>query len=420
MSNCDHSSSKLFTALEVGAVRLSHRVVLAPLTRNRGTPSQTFERTWYPDALHILYYSQRATPGGLLITEAVPVSLLASGSLGIPGMFTPEQREGWSRVSSAVHNKDGFIFCQLWHQGRTTHSRLSGSRPWSSFSIPIQGNSHRAKGFEPVPYEAPHEMTLDEIVQVQNEYVTAAKMAIEECKFDGIEVHAANGYLLDQFHHSNINHRSDEYGISIENRCRFTITLAQKLCDAVGSDRVAFRLAPFGLFNETRGEEREPQWVYLCSELSKLSIAYIHLIEPRFDELQSESDKLASLHSTPNLHDISLAPYQKAIKSPTKCIVAGGYDGDNCWEGIEKGEYDAIAFGRYFVSNEDLVGRLRTGKPLYRCDRSTFYGPFPDNALGYTIHPHREFADQTDKGQSQLFKMINGGIVDSAIPAAKG
>ncbi|EPQ53164.1 NADPH dehydrogenase [Gloeophyllum trabeum ATCC 11539] len=396
----DPSQSKLFAPLVLGNLSLSHRIVLAPLTRNRASSSEAHKNTWVPNELNTLYYYQRATPGGLLISEATPISRRASGSLGVPGIYTLEQCQGWASITKAVHDKQGFIFCQLWHQGRAAHSRLTGLEPWSSSAVPIQ-TLHRAKGYDPAPFDTPHSMTYDEIQEVHQEYITAARNAIAS-GFDGVEVHACNGYLPDQFHHSNINVRMDEYSGSPEARCRFTIELAQKLCDAIGSDKVGVRLAPFGLYNETRGDDRRHQWTYLCSALSKLEVAYVHLIEPRFDEWRSEGEKLELLHRSDTKEEVSLRPYREAIRSPTKCIVAGGYHPGNCWEGVEKGEHDAVAFGRWFVSNPDLVERLRTGKPLYRYDRSLFYGPFDNNEIGYTVHLSREFADETDIGRAQM------------------
>ncbi|TFK51431.1 FMN-linked oxidoreductase [Heliocybe sulcata] len=398
----DASTPALFAPLHLGSIVLSHRVVLAPLTRNRAEPSETYDNTWFPTGLNVLYYSERATQGGLLISEATPVSRRASGLPGVPGIYTPEQCEGWAKVTCAVHKKRAFIFCQLWHQGRVTHSRLTSLEPWSASAVPIEESLHNSKGLDPVPYDVPHPMSVSEIQETHQEYVNAARNAISS-GFDGVEVHAGNGYLPDQFHHSNINVRTDAYGGTPEKRCRFTIELVKKLCAEVGKARVGVRLSPFGLFNETRGEDRQEQWTYLCRELSKLGIAYIHLIEPRFDEWRSESQKLDFLqHYKAIGEEVSLRPYRKVMLPPTKCIVAGGYHPGNCWEGVERGDHDAVAFGRFFISNPDLVDRLRTGKRLYRYERSLFYGPFGKKEIGYTVHLNREFAGESDIGRAQM------------------
>ncbi|KDR68716.1 hypothetical protein GALMADRAFT_129047 [Galerina marginata CBS 339.88] len=408
------ANSKLFSPLVLGAFKLQHRVVLAPLTRNRATKSEKHPRTWYPDVLNVEYYIQRATPGGLLISEATPVSIQASGVPGIPGIFTDEQKEGWKKVVDAVHAKGSTFIMQLWHQGRNAHSRLTGTHTLSASAVPITDTWHRWWGHPTVDWEhptvdweTPKAMTQDDIDKVKKEYLDAA-MAAREVGFDGIEVHGANGYLPDQFLHSNVNKRTDAYGGSPEHRCRFLIELVTHLGRAIGFDRVGVRLSPFGFFNQTRGTERLNQWTYLCRELAALDVAYVHLIEPRFDEVLSEQDKLRALSSTSSINEpppeftreqLTLHPFRAAL-GKTPCIVAGGYNPSNCWEGIERGDHDAIAFGRYFTSNGDLVERLRTGMPLARYDRTRFYGPFPDNEIGYTIHLNQQYAAPDEAPQT--------------------
>ncbi|KJA21916.1 hypothetical protein HYPSUDRAFT_87706 [Hypholoma sublateritium FD-334 SS-4] len=401
MSNL-RAKSKLFTPVIFGALELEHRVVLAPLTRCRATKSEKYPRTWFPDDLNIEYYCQRATNGGLLISEATPVSLQASGMPGVPGIFTDEQKTGWKRVVDAVHSKGSFFVMQLWHQGRQAHSKATGMRTLSASAVPITGSKYFLRRRDPdgVDWEVPRAMMQTDIEMVKQEYIEAAKAAIE-VGFDGIEIHGANGYLPDQFLHSNVNQRTDGYGGTPEKRCRLILELTTELGNAIGFDRLAVRLSPFGFFNQTRGRDRLQQWVYLCRELSRLHLAYVHLIEPRFDEVLSEQDKLHALTSrtspshaeTPEFtgDQLTLRPFREAL-GQTPCIVAGGYNPSNCWEGIERGDHDAIAIGRYFTSNSDVVERLRLGQPLARYDRSRFYGPFPDNEIGYTIHLNRQFA----------------------------
>ncbi|WVW84317.1 hypothetical protein I302_106351 [Kwoniella bestiolae CBS 10118] len=394
----------IWTPIKIGDCRLTHRVVLAPLTRNRGSASEKHPLTWVPNDLMKKYYVERATPGGLLITEATPVSVRASGLFGIPGNFTDEQLEGWRFIVSAVHEKGGFIFSQLWHQGRTTHSALiGGQQPQSSSNVPMQG-TFGWNGFEARPFEVPKPMSKDDIIDTQNDFVNAAKNAIS-AGFDGIEIHAGNGYLFDQFLHSNINTRTDEYGGSIENRCRFVLETVEKLCKAIGASKVAVRLTPFGmLFGQTFGENRLEQWSYLCRELSKFGLAYVHLVEPRFDELKSASEKQETLKDmlTDGEEEVSLKPFRNALGPDTPLISAGGFGPENANEGLGNGTSDLVAFGRYFVANPDLVARLKSGEPLYKWDRSRFYGPFEDNEIGYTVFPHREFAKKGDIFKAQL------------------
>ncbi|GAA6032721.1 hypothetical protein JCM8097_000759 [Rhodosporidiobolus ruineniae] len=363
-----------------GTIELSHRIVMAPLTRNRATPSEKHARTMAQ------YYGERATEGGLIISEATPVSLVASGCSGVPGIFTDEQVEGWKKITAAVHAKGGLIFQQLWHQGRNAHSSASGLQPVSSSAVPITDSMHMRPGLPVEPFEVPHPLTVEEIAATQEDFVKGA-LRSREAGFDGIEIHAANGYLFDQFQHDNINQRTDQYGGSIENRNRFTIETVDKIIAAIGADRFGVRLAPFGLFNQTRGTQREEQWTALTKALSNKGLAYLHFIEPRFDELRTEADKMAELGQSNSLANIevSLKPYREA-SVPTPVIAAGGYNYTNMNDGLGA-EHDLVAMGRYFTSNADLVDRLRTGKKLFGYDRSRFYGPFEDNEIGYTVHP---------------------------------
>ncbi|WVF66406.1 hypothetical protein IAT40_001146 [Kwoniella sp. CBS 6097] len=404
--------------LRIGDIELSHRVVLAPLTRNRATKSDKYPSAWVPNDLMKEYYVQRATPGGLLITEATPVSLRASGYPGVPGWFTPEQPPAWIPIVDAVHAVGGHIYAQLWHQGRTTHSMYAGQQPESCSPTPVESFFSKA-GRENVAYEVPKEMSVEDIQQTQDEFVSAAVKA-RKVGFDEIEIHAGNGYLFDQFHHSNINTRTDQYGGSIKNRCRLTLETVTKLCAAIGASKVAVRLTPFGLFNQTFGEKRVEQWRYLCEELSKFGLAYVHMVEPRFDEFKSAAEKqsflegmaVASASVSCNGADgepkpsaaveaFSLRPFRKVL-GDTPLMVAGGYGPDNLHVGTQRGEHDLVAFGRYYVANPDLVSRLKSGEPLYKWDRSRFYGPFEDNEVGYTVLPKREYASDKDRLKAQL------------------
>ncbi|ORY82931.1 hypothetical protein BCR35DRAFT_303582 [Leucosporidium creatinivorum] len=378
----------LWSPFKIGPIELKHRIVMAPLTRNRATKNDKAERTWVPNDLMCEYYSERATDGGLLISEAVPVSLVASGMLGVAGMWLPEQVQGWKKVTDSIHAKGGKVFAQLWHQGRNSHSTVSGVQPVSSSDVPITDSPHAWAGLPTEPFEVPHALTVEEIAATQDDFARCALAAVTEAGFDGVEIHAANGYIFDQFHHSNINTRTDQYGGSIEGRTLFTRETIAKISAAIGADRLGVRLAPFGYFNQTRGEHRVEQCTWLCTELSKLGLAYVHLIEPRFDEIKSENEKLASLGQEVASEEVSLKPFRAALGS-TPVIAAGGYNADNADEGLAAGEHDLIAMGRYFCSNADLVDRLRTGKPLYRYNRARFYGPFKQNEIGYTVHPEQ-------------------------------
>ncbi|OTA97949.1 hypothetical protein M434DRAFT_91897 [Hypoxylon sp. CO27-5] len=397
------SESKLFQPLDIanGGITLKHRIVLAPLTRNRGTPythstPDKPNRIWVPNDLMAEYYAQRATDGGLLISEGIPPSLEGNGMPGVPGIFIPEQAEGWKKVVDAVHAKGAYIYAQLWHSGRANIPQLTGtpilcpsSTPWDDpneyYSYPPPHSTTRVKL---VDYP-PSEMTVPQIKSTIQDFCKAAKTALS-VGFDGVELHGANGYLPEQFLSSNINHRTDEYGGTPEKRCKFVLELMSELAKTIGEENLAIRLSPFGLFNQARSAQRLETWGHLCRELKSNhpKLSYVSFIEPRFEQIFTEAEKQKFLDSW-GLSDIDLSPFQK-IFGDTPFFSAGGWDDTNSWGVLEKGDYDALLYGRYFISNPDLVERLRHGLPLAPYDRSRFYGPFEDNSIGYTDYPTYE------------------------------
>ncbi|KAF2110628.1 hypothetical protein BDV96DRAFT_500892 [Lophiotrema nucula] len=399
MANNEGASSKIFTPLKIanGNIELKHRIVLAPLTRNRGLPVRQDEpgnpnRIFYPDALNAEYYAQRATKGGLLISEGIPPSLESNGSPGVPGLFHPKHLEGWKLVTNAVHQKGGYIYAQLWHAGRTTLPPFTGmptvapsATPWDD---PEQFHRRIPPGCDgPVKYVdyPPIELSKEHIKRTIEDYCNAARMAME-AGFDGVEVHGGNGYLPEQFLSSNINRRTDEHGGCPEKRCRFVVELMEGLRDAVGGSNVAIRLSPFGLFNHTRGEQRVETWSFLCRQLKEKvpDMSYISFIEPRFEQIHSVGEKdefLKSWGMDPST--TSLKPFRE-IMGDTPFFSAGGWNDTNCWGVLESEECDALLMGRYFISNPDLIKRLREGLPLTKYDRNTFYGPLEPRERGYT------------------------------------
>ncbi|KAF5001168.1 hypothetical protein FGRMN_1192 [Fusarium graminum] len=395
------AASKLFTPLDIGngKIRLKHRVIHAPLTRNRGTPvnpestAENPNRLWVPNDLMAEYYSQRATDGGLIISEGLPPSLEGNGMPGVPGIFLSEQVQAWKKVVDAVHAKGGYIYAQLWHSGRANIPQLTGTPILAPSAIPWDDPN------ETYPYPPPHtstpvkladfppvEMTVEKIKSTILDYVNAAKNAIE-AGFDGVEVHGGNGYLVEQFLSSNINKRTDHYGGSEEKRCTFAIELMEELAQAIGQDNLAIRLTPFGLFNQARGERRMETWSYLCRELkSRLpNLSYVSFVEPRYEQIFSEAEKQKFLGSW-GLPTVDLSLF-RSIFGDTPFFSAGGFNDVNSWGVLESGRYDALLYGRYFISNPDLVERLRNGWPLQSYDRATFYGPLPDSAAGYIDYP---------------------------------
>ncbi|KAL9550716.1 hypothetical protein MBANPS3_004608 [Mucor bainieri] len=360
-------SQALFSPIKIGAHTLKHRVVLPPLTRLRATPEAV------PTDLQAEYYEQRATDGGLMIAEATFISRLAGAYPQAPGIYNKEQIEGWKKVTSAVHAKGAVIFLQLWHVGRVGSKQLNPNQEQvvSASDIPCPGDS--LTGY---PHEVPRALSIDEIKSIVGEYAQAAKNGIE-AGFDGIEVHAANGYLVDQFINDSSNSRTDIYGGSVENRGRFALEIVDAIAAAVGEERTAIRFSP-GLPTQGMATNNvEETWGYLASELQKNhpGLAYLHMIEGRTNHNDS---------SQVNTTDI-LGSYRQIWKGPF--ISAGGFS-TSLEFGHEIAEQtgDLLAYGRAFVANPDLPERLRNGWELNRYDRDTFYRVDVDTGLVLNLY----------------------------------
>ncbi|EKV11627.1 12-oxophytodienoate reductase opr, putative [Penicillium digitatum] len=369
----------LFESVRLGALTLKHRVILAPLTRMRA--GKESEGVYVPSELNVEYYSQRASEGGLMLTEATPISRHAAGYPGVPGIFTSSQIAGWKKVTDAVHTKGGYIYCQLWHVGRATVSSLiEGKEVLGASEIPLAGNALDGSEYAASP---PRAMTVEEIQDTVKEFAAAAKRA-RDAGFDGVEVHGANGYLLDQFLHDNVNTRTDEYGGSIEKRSRIILEVLKAVSAEIGANRVGIRLSPYNYFQDTRDSNPNENWLSLCSQIAGLSEesrpAYVHMVEPRFDEVMDEAAKIESLPSDKPSLDV-FRPILK--KSGISLLAAGSFNAENAGPKLATGGADAVVFGRYFISNPDLPRRLKEGLPLTPYDRTTFYGADPVEK-GYT------------------------------------
>ncbi|CAG8977402.1 hypothetical protein HYALB_00007032 [Hymenoscyphus albidus] len=403
-------SSKLFTPLTIGngTLPLTHRIILAPLTRNRGTPQNTSpepnspNRTWLPNTLMKEYYLQRTTPGGLLISEGIPPNLEGNGMPGVPGLFCAEQVEGWKSVVAAVHARGGFMYAQLWNAGRASIPQHTGMPTISASATPYEGDEvypHPPPGSAvQVRYRGFPPTALDQegIERQIKDYVRAAKRAVEDCGFDGVELHGGNGYLPEQFLSSNINVRTDAYGGTPENRCKFVLDLVDALVEAIGENKVAIRLTPFGMYNQARGTERLETWGHLCRELKKKhNLSYVHFVEPRYEQVLSLKEKNEFLESW-GFSDIDLK-FFRDIFGDTPFFSAGGWNDQNLWGVLEEGAYDAFAIGRLFLSTPDIVERLKNGNPLNAYDRTRFYGPFPEPEIGYTDYPTWEEVQKSGK-----------------------
>lgn len=361
-------AKKLLSPLKLGKQTLPNRVIMAPLTRSRaGKPGDV------PRALNVEYYAQRAT-AGLIVTEASQISRQGQGYAWTPGIYTDEQEAGWKNVVDAVHEKGGHIALQLWHVGRISHSLLK-----ENGEVPVAPSALVAKNAQcfvvqlngtaaNVPCEMPRALATEELPGIVEQYRQAAARAMR-AGFDFVEVHAANGYLLHQFLSTNSNQRTDAYGGALENRARLTLEVVDAVIAEVGADRVGVRLSPHFVAHDIADAEPETSALYLAKAFSQRGIAYLHIAEP--DWAGGEE-----------LTDAFRAQLRAAFAGAL--IFCGRYMAEDAEAMIEQGIADAIAFGRPFIANPDLVERFRIGAELNKPDRTTYYG---GGAEGYTDYP---------------------------------
>ncbi|KAF5776154.1 putative NADH:flavin oxidoreductase/NADH oxidase, aldolase-type TIM barrel [Helianthus annuus] len=380
----------LFSPYKMGNLNLSHRVVLAPMTRCRAVNS-------IPNEALVEYYRQRTTAGGFLITEGTMISPTAAGFPHVPGIFTREQIEGWKKVVDAVHKQGGLIFCQLWHVGRASHQvyQPDGDAPISSTNKPI---SNKWKILMPDAkygrYPEPRPLATHEIPQVVEDYRLAAINAIE-AGFDGIEIHGAHGYLLDQFMKDGINDRTDEYGGSLDNRCKFLLQVVRAIAAAIGADRVGVRISPAIDHLDAMDSDPRSLGLAVIERLNKLQfelgskLSYLHVTQPRYTAYgQTEAGSHGSEEEIAQLMRSWRGAYVGTF------ICSGGYTRELGLEAVAQGDADLVAYGRQFISNPDLVLRLKLNAPLNRYVRATFYTHHP--VVGYTDYPFLH------KGNSRL------------------
>ncbi|MCI4679357.1 alkene reductase [Rhodoblastus acidophilus] len=353
---------KLFQPSELSDLRLANRIVMAPLTRARATPG-----TDAPNDLMVEYYRQRAG-AGLIVTEASQISQQGQGYIHTPGIYTQEQARGWRRITDAVHEAGGKIVIQLWHVGRISHFSLQpgGGAPVAPSALKAKSRIFIAEGFtEP---SEPRALETEEIPGIVADYAHAAGLA-REAGFDGVEIHAANGYLLDQFQKDGTNHRADAYGGAIENRCRLTLEVVDAIAKVLPSNRIGIRLSPASPANDISDSNPQALFDYLVRELDARKLAYIHVIEG----------------ATQGARDHAPFDYAALRKAFHGAYIANNsYDRELAIQAIETGAADMIAFGRHFIANPDLVERLRRGAPLNPPDVNTFYG---GGSEGYTDYP---------------------------------
>ncbi|KAK0499112.1 hypothetical protein EDD18DRAFT_62765 [Armillaria luteobubalina] len=363
------TDSKLFQPINIGDLTLNHRIVLAPLTRVKST-----EKGHAPYASVMkVYYSQRASdPGTLLITEATLVAQKAGVFKNIPGIWSQEQIDAWKEITDAVHAKGSFIFCQLWGQGRAAHAaHLKDEDPSLDFVAPSAIKlSYTA--------ETPRPLSIDEIHEYPKLFAQAAANAVFKAGFDGVEINAVNGFLIDQFIQDVSNKRTDAYGGSVENRTRFALEIIDAVVDTVGAHRTAFRVSPWNTWQEMRMDDPIPTFSRLVTEIGQrhADLAYLHVIEPRVDGTDTRKDEPGANESN---------DFIRKLWAPKPLISAGGYTREEAMKiADEKGEL--VAFGRYFISNPDLPKKLKKNLPLTPYNRSTFYLP-GEVTEGYTDYP---------------------------------
>ncbi len=359
--------TSLFDPIRLGDIALANRIAMAPLTRNRATGAGRV-----PSELAIEYYRQRAG-AGLIISEATQIVPLGQGYLDTPGIYSPQQVAGWRAITDAVHERGGKIVVQLWHVGRISHVSLlpAGEVPVAPSAIAARGKTYTAKGFEDV--SAPRALKLEELPGVVNDYRVAARNAMA-AGFDGVEIHGANGYLLDQFLRDGMNHRTDAYGGSIQNRARLLVEVMQAVTDEIGAGRTGLRLSPVTPANDASDSDPQPLFDHVAERLAPLKLAFIHVIEG----------------STAGPRDVAPFDYQSLRqKAGAPWMVNNGYDRQMALDAVASGQADVVAFGRPFISNPDLVERLKADKPLTPADKDTFYG---GGAKGYTDYPERQAA----------------------------
>ncbi|MDO9213005.1 MAG: alkene reductase [Methylococcales bacterium] len=353
-------TTTVLSPINIGCFSLPNRVVMAPLTRMRCPDGVAND-------LMTTYYTQRAS-AGLIISEATPISPQGIGYPDIPGIYTAEQVEGWKKVTAAVHEHNGHIFLQLWHVGRISHPDYhDGELPVAPSAIAPKGQAITPTGMK--PFVTPRDLSVAEIQEIVEHYRVAAENALA-AGFDGVEIHGANGYLIDQFLRDGSNQRTDNYGGCLANRSRFLWQVTDAVVSVWGADRVGVRLAPSGTFNDMTDSVPEDLFVYVLKQLNNFDLAYVHVV----DALESD------IRHGANVVDLAVlrAAYQGTL------IVCGAYNYDRANVAIAQGLADAVAFGELYIANPDLVERFAAGAPLNKPNPRSYYG---GDEKGYTDYP---------------------------------
>lgn len=365
--------TNLFSSYKLGDLNLPSRIVMAPLTRMRAGEGNV------PQPMNVEYYRQRSS-AGLIITEATQISPQGVGYPHTPGIHSPQQIEGWKSVTDAVHQQGGRIFMQLWHVGRVSHPSLqpNGELPVAPSEIAPEGMAATYEGEK--PFVTPRALETEEIPQIVQQYAQAAKNA-QKAGFDGVEIHSANGYLLDEFLQDGSNKRTDEYGGSIENRTRFLREVIEAITKVWNSQRVGVRLSPSSTFMSMSDSNPEALFSYIAQKLNNFNLAYLHIVEPRIKGDKHDEDKSNGLG----------VEFFRPIFQGT-LITAGGYTKETGNDVLAAEDADLVAYGRLFIANPDLPKRFELNAPLNDYDRSTFY---TQGKEGYIDYPFLERANLT-------------------------
>ncbi|KAL8201510.1 hypothetical protein R6Q57_012849 [Mikania cordata] len=357
----------LLTPYKMGNFQLAHRIVLTPMSRFRSYNS-------FPQSHAILYYSQRTTSGGFLIAESTVISRAAQGFKDTPGIWSKEHVYAWRPVVEAVHAKGGIFFCQLWHPGRASDQSFEpniGQPPVSSTDKPCSP-FRSDTGEVLLEYQPPRRLKPEEITGIVDDFRVAARNAME-AGFDGVEIHGANGYLIDQFLKDQINDRKDEYGGSLENRCKFALEVVEAVANEIGANRVGIRLSPFSNHLDSGDSNPEALGLYMAKSLNIYDVLYCHMVESRAEATHEQSDQWS----------YTLVTMRQAFNGTF--IAAGGYTRENGSIAIVREYADLIGYGRLFLANPDLPKRFELDAPLNKHQRDTFYTGHP--VVGYTDYP---------------------------------
>ena len=362
-------TSIVFSPVTLGAVQLRNRILMAPMTRAR-TPSTV------PNAANATYYAQRAS-AGLILTEATQVSIQGRGAWATPGIHTPEQIAGWRGVTDAVHAAGGLIFCQIWHSGRVSHGfyQVNGEAPVSSSAVKGAIRTFIDTGFIDTP--EPRALRLDEIPGVVEQYARGARNAMA-AGFDGVQIHAANGYLIDQFLRDGVNRRTDAYGGSVENRCRFLLEVTDAVIAAVGADRTSVRLSPFSVTWDCRDSDLKTLFTHAVGQMSSRELAFLEIVE--------NINEAADISSGGSTADFNIDDILRAYSG--RLVINGGYDAARAEKVLQRPGIDAVSIGRPFIANPDLVERYARGADLNPMgDPAVVYGGGEAGYIDFPLLP---------------------------------